>query len=344
MLQAYLEQEHCERAVFEFFVRKLPAERNFLIAAGLEQVLEFLEKLRFSAEELDWLSGRFPPKVVEYCEQLRFSGDVHAMPEGTPFFPNEPILRVTAPLPVAQLVESRIINILHFETLIASKAARIVLAAPGKLLVDVGLRRAHGAEAGLLAARAAYLAGFSGTATVLANVLYGVPIFGTMAHSFIQSYADEVEAFEAFARSHPANTVLLIDTYDTEAAAKKVVKLARTLGAQGLVVKGVRIDSGDLGEHAMRVRRILDEGGLKEVTTRAAVSMSRELRNSSDRARRSTGLASGRRSLLPATRLRSIARTNCRNMRAVRGARNQKAKPPGREQSRCTASTMRMGK
>lgn len=264
MLQAYAEYGMEEPAVFEFFVRKLPGNRNFLVAAGLEQALDFLENLRFSPEELDWISGSklFRPSFVDYLEKLRFTGDVHAMPEGTVFFPNEPLLRVTAPLPQAQLVESRLINLLHFQTLIASKAARSVLAAPGKLLVDFGLRRAHGAEAGLLAARAAYLAGFGGSATVAAAALFGIPAYGTMAHSFVQAHAEETDAFEHFARVFPNNAILLIDTYDTEAAADKVVTLAKKLAGEGITVKGVRLDSGDLVGHARQVRRILDAGGL----------------------------------------------------------------------------------
>ena len=201
MIQAYLDHGETKTAVFEFFVRKLPARRGFLIAAGLEQALDFLETLRFSPDEIDWLarSGRFGQGLARIIlVQLRFTGDVHAMPEGTVFFANEPILRVTAPLPEAQLVETRLINILHFQSLIASKAARIVLAAPGKLLVDFGLRRAHGAEAGVMAARASYIAGFAGTATMLAEKIYGIPTFGTMAHSFIQAYDDESAAFECF--------------------------------------------------------------------------------------------------------------------------------------------------
>ncbi|MBS0298859.1 MAG: nicotinate phosphoribosyltransferase [Proteobacteria bacterium] len=264
MLQSYLEQGMEETAVFELFVRKLPPGRNFLVAAGLEQVIEFLENLRFSPEELDWLATRFPPQVIRYLTHFRFDGDVHAMPEGTIFFPNEPIMRITAPMPQAQLVESRIINLLHFETLIASKAARSVLTAPDKLLVDFGMRRAHGAEAGLLAARASYLAGFSGTATVLAGTMYGIPLFGTMAHSYIQVHQDESAAFEHFSRCHPDNTVLLIDTYDTEAAARKVVNLAPKLAADNITIKGVRLDSGDLAAHAHNVRRILDAGGLRD--------------------------------------------------------------------------------
>ena len=275
MLQGYFDQGMEETAVFEFFVRKLPGQRNFLIAAGLEQGLEFLENVRFTAQELDWISnhGAFRPGFVNYLEQVRFTGDVHAMPEGTVFFTNEPILRVTAPIAEAQLVESRLINLLHFQTLIASKAARSVLMAPGKLLVDFGLRRAHGAEAGLLAARASYLAGFAGSATVLAAPLYGVPVFGTMAHSFVQAHDDETTAFEHFARSLPENVILLIDTYDTEAAAEKVVALAPKLARDGIKIKGVRLDSGDLADHAFKVRRILDDGGLRDATIFASGSV-----------------------------------------------------------------------
>jgi nicotinate phosphoribosyltransferase len=268
MVQAYLEAGQTETAVFEFFVRKLPPQRNFLIAAGLEQALDFLQGLRFSDDELSWLirSGRFSARLIDYLADFRFSGDVHAMPEGTVFFGNEPILRITAPLPEAQLVETRLINLLHFQSLIASKAARMALLAPDKLLVDFGLRRAHGAEAGLLAARASYIGGFAGTATVLAEKRFGIPAYGTMAHSFVQSFDEEAAAFEAFARARPKDLVLLIDTYDTEVAAKKVVALAPRLRALGIAIRGVRIDSGDLVALSRSVRRILDEGGLQDVT------------------------------------------------------------------------------
>ena len=266
MVQAYVEQGMMDSAVFEFFVRRLPAQRSFLMAAGLEQVLDFLEQLRVRPAELKWLeqTGRFSRSCLDYLENLRFSGDVHAMQEGTVFFPNEPILRVTAPLPQAQLVETRIMNLLNFQTLIASKAARSVLIAGRKPLIDFGLRRAHGAEAGLLAARASYLAGFVGTSTVLAGMEYDIPIYGTMAHSFVQAHKDETTAFKHFALAQPENAVLLIDTYDTEAAAHKVVALAPSLRQQGITVKGVRLDSGDLADHARKVRRILDEGGLPQ--------------------------------------------------------------------------------
>lgn len=268
MLQAYHRHRMFDVAVFEFFVRKLPAGRNFFISAGLEQVLDYLESLHFELDELEWLSqtGRFQPEFVRYLSQLRFTGDVHAMPEGTVFFPHEPILRVTAPMPEAQLVETRIINLLQFQTLIASKAARCVLVAPGKGLVDFGMRRAHGAEAGLLAARATYLAGFTSTATVAAGALWDIPVAGTMAHSFVQAHHDESAAFADFTVANPDDVVLLIDTYDTEAAARKVVALAPRLKPQGIRVRGVRLDSGDLAEHARQVRRILNDGGLADTT------------------------------------------------------------------------------
>lgn len=268
MMQAYLDHAETKTAVFEFFVRKLPPRRSFLIAAGLEQTLRFLENLRFSREEIEWLAGtrRFDKSLLDQLSDFQFTGDVHALPEGRVFFANEPILRITAPMPQAQLVETRVINLLHFQTLIASKAARMVLAAPDKLLVDFGLRRAHGAEAGLLAARASYIAGFAGTATVLAEREFGIPTFGTMAHSFVEAYETETSAFESFAHSRPANLTLLIDTYDTEAAARKIVALAPRLAAKGIKIAAVRLDSGDLISLARSVRRILDDSGLSHVS------------------------------------------------------------------------------
>ena len=267
MIQAYLDKGEDKEAVFEFFVRRLPPRRGFLLAAGLDDALDYLETLRFSAAEIDWLksTGRFRDNLLDYLKNFRFTGDVHAIPEGSVCFPNEPLIRITAPLPQAQLVESRLINILHFQTLIASKAARMVLAAPGKILSDFGLRTAHGAEAGLYSARASYLAGFAGAANVLAGERYGVPIVGTMAHSFVQVHDDEMSAFENFARARPQGVILLIDTYDTEQGARKVVELAPRLAADGIAIRGVRIDSGDLTAMARKVRGILDEGGLSEV-------------------------------------------------------------------------------
>ncbi len=268
MLQTYYERGMTDSAVFELFFRRLPPkQRNFFLAAGLQQTVEYLEGLHFTADELEWLArqNRFTPKFIDQLARLRFTGDVDAVPEGTVLFANEPIVRIVAPLPEAQLVETRLMNLFHFQTMIASKAARAVIQAPDKLLVDFGLRRAHGAEAGLLAARAVYLAGMTGTATVLAGKLYGVPLFGTMAHSFIQAHDTEMEAFENYARSHPDNITFLIDTYDTEAAARKVVQLAPKLARDGIKIRAVRLDSGDLAEHARAVRRIFDDGGLNDV-------------------------------------------------------------------------------
>ncbi|MBU6296621.1 MAG: nicotinate phosphoribosyltransferase [Alphaproteobacteria bacterium] len=267
MVDAYLADGMLDTAVFEFFVRRLSRNRGFLLAAGLEQLIDYLGSLRFGGRALEWLSrsGRFSRRLIDYLSAFCFRGDVYAMPEGTVFFGDEPIVRIVASLPEAQLIESRLINIMHFQTLIASKAARLVLAADGKQLVDFGLRRAHSAEAGLLAARAAYIAGFSGSATVLVDAAFGVPAFGTMAHAFIQAHENEEQAFEHFASARPEGIVLLIDTYDVGRAAKKVVRLAMRLAARGIGIEGVRIDSGDLSAQSRMVRHILDAGGFPRI-------------------------------------------------------------------------------
>jgi nicotinate phosphoribosyltransferase len=264
MLQAYHRERMAETAVFELFVRRLPEERNFLMAAGLEQALDFLEGFHFTADECEWLRGLpgFTPGFVDHLAGLRFTGAVHALPEGSLFFQNEPILRVTAPLPEAQVVETRLINLIQLQTLIASKAVRAVLAAPDRLLVDFGLRRAHGAEAGVLAARAAWLAGFGGSSNVLAGRRYGIPLYGTMAHSYVMAHDDEAEAFIRFAEAWPGHAVLLVDTYDTLEAARKIATLAPRLTGRGIPIQAVRLDSGDLGALAVDVRKILDDAGL----------------------------------------------------------------------------------
>jgi nicotinate phosphoribosyltransferase len=268
MLQAYHRGGMNDVAVFEFFVRTLPEGRNFLLAAGLEQALNYLATLSFDADDLAFLAGlgRFDPGFLDTLRALRFTGDVDAVPEGTVVFAGEPVLRVRAPLREAQLVESRLVNLLQFQTMVASKAVRTVLAAPGKQLVDFGMRRAHGAEAALLSARASYLAGFTGTATVVAGARFGIPLFGTMAHSFVQAHASQAEAFAAYAHAFPQQTTLLIDTYDVEAAAALVARMAPRLREQaGVRIQAVRIDSGDLGAYARRVRAILDEGGCRDI-------------------------------------------------------------------------------
>ena len=272
MVESYLRRGMNETATFELFARKLSPHRNYLVAAGLEQALAFLENFHFSAQEIEWLrrSKRFDQTFLDRLAALRFTGQVNAAAEGTVLFGHEPIIQVTAALPEAQLVESRLLNLVHFQTLVASKASRSITAANGRPLIDFGLRRAHGAEAGVLAARAAYLVGFAGTSNVLAGARHGIPIFGTMAHSFVQAHDDEALAFEHFALDHPDNVVLLLDTYDTEAGARKVVDLFRRLGARAPRIRAVRIDSGDLAEHARRVRVILDEGGLRDVQIMAS--------------------------------------------------------------------------
>lgn len=268
MLDGYVSAGMFDTAVFEFFVRRLPEHRNFLMTAGLEQLLDYLESLSFDEREIQWLetTGRFSSQLIEYLSEFRFRGEVRAMPEGTLCFQNEPIVQVIASLPEAQLVETRLINLVHFQTLIASKAARSVLAAPGKTLVDFGLRRAHGAEAGLLAARASYIAGFAGTSTVLANQEFGVPIYGTMAHSFVQAHASEMQALEHFARTYPDGSILLIDTYDTIQCAQAVTQLVARLRPEDIKIGGVRLDSGNLAELADDVRKILDDNGCEDLS------------------------------------------------------------------------------
>lgn len=267
MFEAYLAEGMVAEASFELFVRRLPPQRNFLMAAGLEQVIGCLEAMRLGPAELEWLRAKrqFRDQTLDALAAFRFTGDVDAMPEGTVFFADEPILRVTAPLPQAQLVESRLLNLVHFETAIASKAARLVLAAQGRELIDFGFRRAHGVEAGILAARASYLAGFAGTATLRAGFEFGIPTFGTMAHSFVQAHDSEARAFEQFARTRPEGLVLLLDTYDTIAAAGTVVEMAPRLALDGIRIGGVRLDSGDLEQTSRAVRAILDAGGLHHV-------------------------------------------------------------------------------
>ena len=267
MLEAYDREGFRDTASFELFVRKLPPNRSYLVAAGIEDALDFLQQARFTEDELAYLdqTGFFSRSFLESLAGWRFTGDVDAVPEGTIFFADEPILRVTAPMPEAQLVETRLVNLVQFPTMVASKAARIVDTAPDALLVEFGARRAHGAEAAIGAARAAYLAGFAGTSHVLAGMREGIPIFGTMAHSYVMAHARERDAFVAFARAQPDNVVLLIDTYDVHAAVPEVLEAARILADEGITIRAVRIDSGDLAALARDVRHALDAGGHPEI-------------------------------------------------------------------------------
>ncbi|MFQ5743566.1 MAG: nicotinate phosphoribosyltransferase [Acidobacteriota bacterium] len=253
-------------ATFDLNIRQLPPERGFLVVAGLEQALAYLRDLRFTPEALAYLarSGHFRSDFLDYLSELRFSGSIDAMPEGTVAFPPAPLLRATAPIIEAQIVETYLLTTLTFQTMIASKAARIVGAADRRQVVDFSPRRDHGPQAGLLAARAAYIGGCVGTSNVLAGERFGLTTYGTMAHSFIMFHASEEEAFAAFARSYPGDPTLLIDTYDTMAGARMAVRAASALAAKGRKLAAVRLDSGDLVVLSRKVRAILDEAGLQD--------------------------------------------------------------------------------
>lgn len=271
MLQTYYEHGMTDEAVFELFMRQTP-NRHFFVAAGMQTAVDWLEHLQFKPQELDWMTqtGLFSKAFVDQMATFRFTGDMNAIAEGEVVFPEEPLIQVIAPLPEAQFIESRLMNIIHYQTLIASKAARCQIAAQGTPIVDFGMRRAHGGEAGLWAARSCYLAGFTSTATCLSSARYNIPPAGTMAHAFILAHDSELQAFERFARSHPNNVVLLIDTYNVARGAQRVVELASRLAADGIRIHGVRIDSGDLIANAKMARQILDAGGLSD--TRIIVS------------------------------------------------------------------------
>jgi nicotinate phosphoribosyltransferase len=265
MLQAYLEEGMTDTAVFSLFVRRLPKQRNFLLTCGLEAVLAYLEQLRFTDDDIAYLRslGRFSERLLSSLRHLRFEGDVYAVPEGTPMFADEPLLEVVAPIAQAQLVETFVMNQIHLQTVLASKAARIVMAARGRTVIDFGARRTHGIDAALKAARAFHIAGVHGTSIVLAGKLYGIPVAGTMAHSYVQAHDDEREAFRAFARTFPG-TILLVDTYDTLEGVRKVIELARGAPDE-FRISAVRLDSGNLAALARETRRLLDAADLAEI-------------------------------------------------------------------------------
>jgi nicotinate phosphoribosyltransferase len=267
MAASYVRERMAGTATFSLFVRKLPAGRAFLVAAGLADALAYLRDFRFSEAALAYLGtlGGFDDAVLAALRAVRFTGNVRALPEGTVFFADEPLLEITAPILEAQLVETAIMNACHLQTVLASKAARCVLAARGRPVVEFGLRRTSGLDGGMKAARAAFIAGATASSNVLAGLHYGVPPTGTMAHSYVQAFPSEIDAFRAFARSFPAATTLLIDTYDTVVAAGKAVVVAREMAAQGQRLRGVRLDSGDLLALSRAVRGSLDAGGLGDV-------------------------------------------------------------------------------
>jgi nicotinate phosphoribosyltransferase len=247
-------------ATFELFARRLPPNRQFLIAAGLEPFLDYLERLRFTGEDVRALQrepalAKAPPDFFGYLQQFSFTGTLRAVPEGTPVFANEPLLQITAPIPQAQLVETAALAFLNFQTSVASKAARVVIAAAGRPVMEFGARRAHGLEAALFAARAAFIAGCAGTSYIEAGIRFGIPLSGTMAHSWVLSGTDELTAFKDYERLFPGHAVLLLDTYDTVAAAKLIVRAGMTPAA-------VRLDSGNLDALSREVRAIFDAAGL----------------------------------------------------------------------------------
>ncbi len=268
MAAAYFEHRIDCRATFELFVRQLPPERGYLVAAGLDSALGYLENLCFTEEDVRFLRDHPAFQTVsdaffDYLRGFRFTGDVHAMPEGTLVFGGEPILQVTAPMAEAQIVETYLLSVINYETLVASKAARVVTAAAGRPVWEFGTRRAQGPQAGVRAARAAYVGGCAGTSNVLAGYLYGVPIAGTAAHSWTQVFPTERESFQALLETFPDSAILLIDTYDTLVGAETAAELGRELGREsGRKLKGVRLDSGNLLEKSRQVRGILDRHGL----------------------------------------------------------------------------------
>ncbi len=267
MAQSYLDEGVDGRpATFSVFVRHLPAGWGYLVAAGLDDVLRALESFAFAGDDLDYLSatGLFTDRFLGHLAGLRFEGEVRAMPEGTAFFPDEPLLELRAPLLQAQLLETVVVNELHFQSLVASKAARFVDAAEGRSLIDVGLRRAQGGAAGLRSARSSFLAGFDATSSVAAGGRYGMEVAGTMAHSYVQAFADELESFRAYARAYPNRSILLVDTYDAIQGARLAAVVGRELAQQGHRLAGIRLDSGDLATLAREVRSILDDAGLGE--------------------------------------------------------------------------------
>ena len=267
MAQGYFRQGMSSQATFSLFVRPSRVKRSYLVSAGLEDVLRYLEDFSFSGSAIDYLrsTSTFTDDFLDYLGSLRFTGRVRAIPEGRIYFHNEPALEITAPIIEAQIIETLVINQVNLQSLIATKAARCLWAGRGKALVDFSLRRAHGVDAGMKAARSSYMVGFSSTSNVLAGKTYGLPVAGTMAHSFVTSFEREIDAFRAYAESFPDDTVLLLDTYDTVAAAAKAAEVGREMEARGHRLRAVRLDSGDLLGLSRDVRRVLNEAGLDYV-------------------------------------------------------------------------------
>ena len=263
MCASYFDNKNFEPATFDLFIRRLPENRSYFLFAGLEEALQYLQNITFTDEHLVYLKKLgFRQDFLDYLHDFKFTGEVWAVPEGTIAFPNEPLIRVTAPIIEAQLMETFLLNTINLQTMIATKASRVVQAAKGKSVIEFGLRREQGVDAGMKVARSSYIAGCQGTSNVLAGMSYGMPVFGTMAHSFVMSYPKEIDAFRAFAKTFPNKSTLLIDTYDDIAGAEKAVIIAKELEAKGHKLGGVRLDSGDLAKTSQKVRKILDDNDL----------------------------------------------------------------------------------
>jgi nicotinate phosphoribosyltransferase len=266
MCASYFDNKNFEPATFDLFIRRLPENRSYFLFAGLEEALQYLEALKFTEVQLAYLKKQgFKWDFLDYLRNFRFTGEVWAVPEGTVAFPNEPLIRVTAPIIEAQLFETFLLNTVNLQTMIATKASRVIHAAKGKSVIEFGLRREQGIDAGMKVARSSFIAGCQGTSNVLAGQTYNIPVFGTMAHSFIMSYPKEIDAFRAFTKTFPNKSTLLIDTYNDISGAEKAVIIAKELETKGFRLGGVRLDSGDLAEDSKKVRKILDEQGLTYV-------------------------------------------------------------------------------
>jgi nicotinate phosphoribosyltransferase len=267
MAASYHAHQTFAPATFSLFIRPFCTRRNFYVAAGLDQVLDELASFRFSAQDINYLqtTKRFSTDFLAYLTQLRFSGQVYAMPEGTIFFADEPVIEITAPIIEAQLLETFLLNTVGFQTMIASKAARCFHAAAGRPLIDFSFRRTQGRDAGIKVARSTFLAGFEGTSNVLAGKIYDIPVSGTMAHSYISAFDSELEAFAAYADTFPDHSIFLIDTYDTLEGAKNAVAVAKEMQQRDATLIGVRLDSGEMADLSQKVRKILDDAKLYDV-------------------------------------------------------------------------------
>lgn len=267
MAASYFANKVFDVATFSLYIRDVYATRNYFVAAGLEQVLDELAAFQFSDQDISYLqsTGRFSEQFLNYLRQLRFTGEVNAMPEGTVFFANEPVMEVTAPIVEAQLIETFVLNTIGFQTMIASKAARCFHAAAGRPLIDFSLRRTQGQDAGIKVARSTFIAGFAATSNVLAGKIYGIPISGTMAHSYVSAFDNELDAFFAYADTFPDHSIFLIDTYDSIKGARHAAAVAKEMQKRGHTLIGVRLDSGDMVSLSREVRKIFDDAGLYDV-------------------------------------------------------------------------------